>query len=688
MSTKTFFKRIALAVTVSMGFGFLSAPSSQAALLTTSVTLTSATASAVVGDTATNTIVVRASGNGYDGTNDASKANTDSVTLRYTCDAPTGASCPTLAVKQNQLSDTANVMAKAPALMDSWRNLSSGVTDSLTSTTATGRSTYSVSTNGVNGSTAVGEAFAAAGTYTYNFYLTGSGPNNVLTLSSGGTLVTWTVTVTAPSTNVTGGSATVYISSDTHTAQANRSDWLNGPRSSDSTIVVSKGSAATPAPVGYAYLNLFSAAGDTRVAVGNGFNPVQDSVTVTVSGPGLVYAGSIATQGKTLGKSTTMSISNGRTDAYDYPTETLVIYNDGTAGTMTLTFSKGSTTLATKTVTFFGDPASVVANLSDTYTSLAGTVTLSGQVKDSGGNVLSAGTVYVFSSDTKIAGSVPTTAVFGQTGHRCTTFTGTSAATWRLSCGITLTDTGVVTLTVGDSWTVAGSSWTSTAVELTITGNTVGSATVSFDKATYAPGERGIITITTKDVAGRLSANGASGALAAAYSNYTLTGSTTLPFRGTSSSDNTYGTTLSRYQDTGVETRVVVMPTINADLTYTIEVPGFGTGALNTLVTATAKVVDPNSVAIAGSTAAAEAATDAAAEAIDAANAATDAANLAAEAADAATVAAEEARDAADAATAAVEELATQVATLMAALKAQITTLANTVAKIAKKVKA
>jgi hypothetical protein len=51
-------------------------------------------------------------------------------------------------------------------------------------------------------------------------------------------------------------------------------------------------------------------------------------------------------------------------------------------------------------------------------------------------------------------------------------------------------------------------------------------------------------------------------------------------------------------------------------------------------------------------------------------------------------VAAEEARDAADAATAAVEELATQVATLMAALKAQITTLANTVAKIAKKVKA
>jgi len=85
---------------------------------------------------------------------------------------------------------------------------------------------------------------------------------------------------------------------------------------------------------------------------------------------------------------------------------------------------------------------------------------------------------------------------------------------------------------------------------------------------------------------------------------------------------------------------------------------------------------------------AAEAASDAALEAIDAANAATDAANLAAEAADAATVAAEEARDAADAATAAVESLASEVATMMAALKAQLTTLAKTVAKIAKKVKA
>jgi hypothetical protein len=139
-----------------------------------------------------------------------------------------------------------------------------------------------------------------------------------------------------------------------------------------------------------------------------------------------------------------------------------------------------------------------------------------------------------------------------------------------------------------------------------------------------------------------------------------------------------------------------IAPATKTTLNGTFSTPAtFVAADDNSKVTVTAVVGSKtaNAVVTVGSgvstaTASADAAADAAAEAIDAANAATDAANLAAEAADAATVAAEEARDAADAATAAVEELATQVATLMAALKAQITTLANTVAKIAKKVKA
>jgi len=207
MSTKTFFKRISLGVVVALGFGMMSAPSSSATLLTKSISLSSSTATAVIGDTATVTATVRFSGNDADNKQTPTAGTQDSVTLRYTCDAPTGATCPTLAYRQNQLSDTANVTTKPTANMDKFVTLANGATDSLTSTTATGRATYMISTNGANAGSAIGSAFATAGTYTYNFYLTGSGASNVLTLDSGATLVSWTVTVTAPSTNATGGSA-------------------------------------------------------------------------------------------------------------------------------------------------------------------------------------------------------------------------------------------------------------------------------------------------------------------------------------------------------------------------------------------------------------------------------------------------------------------------------------------------
>jgi hypothetical protein len=277
-----------------------------------------------------------------------------------------------------------------------------------------------------------------------------------------------------------------------------------------------------------------------------------------------------------------------------------------------------------------------------------------------------------------------------QTSGRC----GNTSGQWSssvLTCALTLSDTGTASIYLADSWNVTAASFVTTPLTLTVTGGKIVSATVAFDKATYAPGEKAVITITAKDRAGRVVAGNNAGTFTRITSTpNSLTLISTLPSRGTSASADLYSATFAPLAsaDDGVETRVITMPTYGTTVTYSVEVTGFGVGVANSVVTATATVVDPNSTAIATAQAAADAATDAALEAIDAANAATDAANLAAEAADAATVAAEEARDAADAATAAVEALATEVATLMAALKAQITTLARTVAKIAKKVNA
>ena len=248
------------------------------------------------------------------------------------------------------------------------------------------------------------------------------------------------------------------------------------------------------------------------------------------------------------------------------------------------------------------------------------------------------------------------------------TTTGEATASF---CGQTL-GTATVTATSGGK--------TATSSHTVIVG-TARVLSVDAATATMTPGESKRVTATVKDAFGNVAKD------VALTIAYTGTAGRVASVNGVTSATGT------------TDTSGLVVVELSADTagtgTLTLTMTGGNTSTAATLGNGAAQPArvasTTTAVTIAGvnsATAAAEAATDAAAEAIDAANAATDAANLAAEAADAATVAAEEARDAADAATAAVEELATQVATLMAALKAQITTLANTVAKIAKKVKA
>ena len=240
--------------------------------------------------------------------------------------------------------------------------------------------------------------------------------------------------------------------------------------------------------------------------------------------------------------------------------------------------------------------------------------------------------------------------------------------------------TKTYTVTCGGATTTAKmtvNNDTSDARFVTITGGTTGSAngdgvavTVSVTDR-FGNGVSGVALTVTASGVGSFSGGATSQSFTTdATGKYTFLATSTIDAGGSATySASGSATTTDFKSNAGYAGSTVIDSTVAAGNSSATQTVTFAAGANK-------------------ATAAAEAATDAAAEAIDAANAATDAANLAAEAADAATVAAEEARDAADAATAAVEELATQVATLMAALKAQITTLANTVAKIAKKVKA
>ena len=218
MSKKTFFKRMSLGVIAALGFGLLSTPTAQAVRLTNTLALSAATASTTTFDTASVTVTLRQTS-----TQDA----VDSMTVRVSCDAPTGATCPTLKGYQDVSADTLNVNVGGSGRgIGVWTNLS-GWVDSQIAAASSMRSVISVK----------GENFPAAGTYTYTIYATGNGgASDVIT----GTSTTWTVTVTAPSTNATGGSANVYISEDAVTASLNRNKFLTA---TDSAIVATRGLA-------------------------------------------------------------------------------------------------------------------------------------------------------------------------------------------------------------------------------------------------------------------------------------------------------------------------------------------------------------------------------------------------------------------------------------------------------------
>jgi hypothetical protein len=423
-----------------------------------------------------------------------------------------------------------------------------------------------------------------------------------------------------------------------------------------------------------------------------------NTLTATITGVGGVVASASNQAATQCNASTVTRVSSVTSDGEDV----VYVCADGNAGVGTITIQVTNaagvtTTLATKTVTFYGAVTgiSTVSTLRSIgraggYTAGAADGSLAGRlgteattpafivktVDATGGvaNIASAGVPEIISSDLTVV-----------TGGTCALDDGLSIYSSGLGAGfyncnfdtaVTSASGQKATLTVRTANPAVANTYFTTTVDVTI-GGSVSTTTLTFDKASYEPGEAMVVTLTAKDSAGNPVYDGAA---TPEVSFNKAVGGASQTIAASVYVAGKYATSSTRPS--------IFAPSIAGDFFARASAAVGGvTSQLTTKATVTQTGTAAEATAKAAE-AAANAASDAAAEAIDAANAATDAANLAAEAADAATVAAEEARDAADAATAAVEELATQVATLMAALKAQITTLANTVAKIAKKVKA
>ena len=604
MSTKTNFKRLALVAVASLGLGVLSAVPSQAAISGVTITVVDGTATLRSGST---TLVNADSTNAATITVAAlmtSAADTMSVNF---FNNGTNAAASTARLWWR---DTTTADSRAPSkdtvtgiYSAATSNTSSNTTDSQTAGAATPKFNIDNASAGNSGhrfNLQLDSVIASngAGTYSYTFVVTQYSLNGAAyTITDTQATVNIVVSAgTAASTTPSAGFTNAYIAA-TDVAVA------------DATITPALSTASTTAA---AYINVdIRNASDTRTA--------QDTVTVSIAGAGLLYDGS----------SYGTSLVGYQTGLKSYS-----IVPDGRAGTATVTIALSRTGQSfTKTMSFYAAAAAtntLVATVRHPVLQV-GTNTDAVQVavKDAGGNAYS-GTVTLFAvaaADALVAGS--------------TTVSGT--CTWTASvsahrCSVTGVAPGTAKLKAYNASTVALSTASSNEVTVTVSNSTAATVKIAFNKATYAPNERAIITVTP------VSSTGAA-LPAQTFANLFATGgiTTTSSLTGdtlTAVSVITAAATSSTTQGLG---SAYVGTTANA-MTYYVFMPAAGG-------TVTLTATGGTSLPVAGQVAVTASAT---------------------------------VTDNAAAALAAVTALATTVASL----KTLITTLTNLVLKIQKKVKA
>jgi hypothetical protein len=423
-----------------------------------------------------------------------------------------------------------------------------------------------------------------------------------------GPSVAWTVTVKAADITPSAATTTSILNrGEVTTATADDSVFAPKATSTDAAAVI----VVTPK----------NAAGGSAT----------ESILATVSGTGLIGYGTNATTISALGRALVIPTGNH-----------IGVFADGTAGvgTITLTTLTG-TVLATEQVTFYGDIATIVATPVKSVIAVgANATTVKAVAKDASGVTVGAGTLYANSSDI---------ATVSDSGTAATIVNGEAVFT------LTGVKSGGVAVTVRNAAGTIVSAPVSTRVE-------AAAATVklSFDKATYLPGEAATIKVQVLDAAG-LPVSGKT------HANLFATGGITSSYAFGSGSDVLTATSITTDTET-VKSYKVFMPL--TENTVTISATGGSSLPAAGQVVVTASAVVSNE--------AAKAATKASEDAAKAANAATDAALDAVKAADAATLAAENA-------SAAVAALTKSVNTALSNLKKQLTALTALVNKILKK---
>jgi hypothetical protein len=422
---------------------------------------------------------------------------------------------------------------------------------------------------------------------------------------------TFTISVTTAAAGTTYTQSTANMVNTTVSANT-------APTAANEIAAIAAGNlkaAATASDAGVARIDVAQyASADTSTAITNGY---AKAVTVAATNAGLIGA-SAATRGPSA---SVAALGDG--------TDTFYLFADGRSGTSTITITVNGVVVATKSFLFTGTTVATYGVTAGgnaiVAKGAASTYTITG--KDSNNNTVAAGpgTIYVKSANTAIA----TVSVSGAT------VSVTGVASGSTSYDICNT-AGCVDATK------------KLTVPVKVSGTTPGKVSITFDKASYAPGEKMVISINVLDTAGAAIADGTYSVVKTALvSNVSLVAA---PATLTASTwSDAASITTSAISD-GSISYVAYAPLVAGTVTVSTTE---GDGTFGYISTAERAVITA-SVDVEG---------DATASlALDAANAATDAANNAYDEAQNATQAASDAL-------AAVTALAAQVKSLIASVK-------------------
>ena len=493
MSSKTNFKRIALVAVAALGMGVLSSAPSQAVVPVSSLTLTASATAGTASEGGGNGAAATAyPGAVSDSTTGASvtvtflgvTASTDSVSLTV---APK--SKPAAAAEYPRALFTVTDTSSSTANPVVTQNIIAG-------TPGTQLGTSAATLIGLESGTAVRIGASADANRYYT--VTAKIHLDSATARSAGTYV-YTVIATpfdgataggAVSANVKSVDVTITVSAGSTTASSvyskavmNSGTSFSGALSDvDSEVSVVSTAATTNRGVIRVYLRTST---NTTTA--------DESVTVVATRGSVGSASNVA-----IGKNVTMQYnkSQGYIDVF--------LFSDGTAGSGTITISSTSVTFAAKTVSFYSTTATklTVINSSPTLRVGSNTNTALGvgvvwvKATDANGNTVVANAagasgVWAYSSATTVVSDSGTACTYNSTTayHHCA-LTGVAAGTATIT--VTNIGTGLGNETVKGDKTAA----------VTVSAATPATLVLAFDKATYAPGERGFIYISAKDAAG------------------------------------------------------------------------------------------------------------------------------------------------------------------------------------------